>query len=616
MKLKKIRIRNFRCFDHETIIDFEDFTALVGRNDIGKSAILDALGLFFDEYSLDADDGCITGDKSDIGIVCEFSDLPSEFVIDADFRITPTEEHILNERGYLEIHRIFNGSLQKPKLSRTFLVAQHPSADQYADLLYLKNKELKARATELGVDLQNVDQRVNSAIRQAIWHSANDLNIQEKEIDIEKEDAKKIWITLSKQLPLFALFHSDRKSSDQDEEAQSPLKSAVDEALQAQEDSLNAITNFVRDRVMEIARTTVEKLREMDPSLAQELNPRFTKPNWAKVFGISLTDDSQIPVNKRGSGVRRLILLNFFRAQAEKRLANSEAPGIIYAIEEPETSQHPNNQKLLLSALRELTEQPGCQVIITTHTPVLTRDLPLSSLKFVSRDDRGCRIVHQGEDITYRNIAHSLGVIPDHNVRIFVGVEGVNDIDFLRGISKILNVAGEDVLDLGELEAEGKLIFIPLGGSNLSLWTHRLSGLNRPEFHLFDRDDQPPIRSRHQDTVDAIKLRGATALLTGKREMENYLHVDAIHEPIGVTIHSNDFDDVPQLVAEQIHTGSGSTIPWVNLDGDKKKKKISSVKRRLNTEAVLRMTPLRLTDSDPNSEVRSWLAEIRRLYES
>lgn len=308
MKLKKTHIRNFRCFDHETIIDFEDFTALVGRNDIGKSAILDALGLFFDEYSLDADDGSITGDKSDIGIACEFSDLPSEFVIDADFRITPTEEYILNARGYLEIHRIFNGSLQKPKLSRTYLVAQHPSADQYADLLYLKNKELKVRATELRVDLQNVDQRINSAIRQAIWHSAADLHIQEQEIDIEKEDAKKMWIILSKQLPLFALFHSDRKSSDQDEEAQSPLKSAVDEALQAQEDSLNAITNFVKDRVIGIARTTVEKLREMDPSLAQELNPRFTKPNWAKVFGISLTDDSQVPVNKRGSGVRRLIL--------------------------------------------------------------------------------------------------------------------------------------------------------------------------------------------------------------------------------------------------------------------------------------------------------------------
>jgi putative ATP-dependent endonuclease of OLD family len=616
MKLKRVRIRNFRCFDHETTIDLEDFTAFVGRNDVGKSAVLDALGLFFGEYTLDSDDGSVNGDKSDIAVICEFSELPAEFVIDVDFRVTPSGEYIVNSRGYLQIHRVFNGALQKPRLARTFLVAHHPSADGYADLLYLKNRELKARAQELGIDLTNVDQRINSALRRAIWQSAPDLLVREQEIDIEKEDAKKIWTVLSKQLPIFALFHSDRKSSDQDEEAQGPLKSAVDEALQAREESLNELTDFVKDRVLAIARATVEKLSEMDPTLAQELNPRFKKPDWSKVFGISLTDDSQIPVNKRGSGVRRLILLNFLRALAEKRLANSEAPGIIYAIEEPETSQHPISQRLLLSAIRQLSEQPGCQVLITTHTPVLVRDLPLSSLKFVSKEETGSRVIHQGADVTYQSIARSLGVIPDHDVRLFIGVEGINDIDFLRGISKILRINGEDVLDLGDLEDQGKLIFIPLGGSNLALWTHRLAGLNRPEFHLFDRDDQPPTRSRHQDAADAINARGSTALLTGKREMENYLHPDAIRAAIGVAIHTGDFDDVPAILAEQIHSTSGSRVAWNELNEDKQSKKISSAKRRLNTEAVARMTPALLTAVDPTSDVRHWLNEIRRLYQS
>lgn len=616
MKLKRVRIRNFRCFDRETAVDLEDFTAFIGRNDVGKSAVLEALGLFFGEYTLESDDGSVYGDKSDIAVICEFSGLPAEFVIDADFKVTPTGEYIVNSRGNLEIHRIFNGALQKPKPTRTFLVAYHPSTDRFADLLYLKNSELKARAHELGIDLTNVDQRINSALRRAIWQFAPNLLFHEQEIDIEKEDAKRIWTVLSKQLPIYVLFHSDRKSSDQDEEAQNPLKSAVEEALVAQEETLNQITNFVRDRVLEIARATVEKLHEMDPALAQELNPRFSKPNWAKVFGISLTDDSQIPVNKRGSGVRRLILLNFFRAQAERRLANSDAPGIIYAIEEPETSQHPINQHLLLNALRELSEQPGCQVLITTHTPVLIRDLSLSSLKFVSKDPAGERVIHQGADVTYTSIAQSLGVTPDHNVRLFIGVEGINDIDFMRIISKILRTGGEDVLDLGDLEDQGKLIFIPLGGSNLCLWTHRLAGLNRPEFHLFDRDDRPPARSRHQDAVDAINARGAIGHLTSKREMENYLHSDAIHAAIGVTINVGDFDDIPAMVAEQIYTNSSSQVPWNNLDEGKQRRKISNAKRRLNTEAVWRMTPALLTASDPNSDVRNWLCEIRRLYES
>lgn len=616
MRLRRARLRNFRCYQAETSVSFEDLTALVGRNDSGKSAILDALGMFFGEYTPDADDASIQGDKTDMTVICEFDELPDSLLIDANRRVAPATEWLLNARGHLEIHRVFNGALQKPKLTRTFLVARHPTAENCNDLLYLKNNDLKSRAQQLGVDLSAVDQRVNSEIRQAIWRSVHELNPREIEIDIEKEDAKKIWAALSKQLPLFALFHSDRKSTDQDEEAQDPLKKAVEEALQAREAELEHLTTFVRDQVLGIARATVEKLREMDPALAQELNPRFAKPNWAKVFGISLTDDSQIPVNKRGSGVRRLILLNFFRAQAEKRLADGEAPGIIYAVEEPETSQHPKNQRILLAALRELSEQPGCQVVFTTHTPVLVRDVPLASLKHVSADGTGTRVVLENEPDTYHCIANSLGVIADHDVRLFIGVEGVNDIDFLLHISEMLRVAGEDVLDLGALESQGHVVFIPVGGSNLALWTHRLAGLNRPEFHLYDRDEQPPQVSAHQAAVAAILARGATALLTGKREMENYLHHDAVAASLGVNLSYGDFDDVPDIVAAAIHSAGGGQDPWNVLDKEKKRKKVSRAKRRLNTEAAAAMTPALLNAIDPQNDVRAWLTEIRRLYES
>jgi len=376
------------------------------------------------------------------------------------------------------------------------------------------------------------------------------------------------------------------------------------------------LTAFVRDQVLGIAHATVEKLREMDPSLAQELHPRFAKPNWAKVFGISLTDDSQIPVNKRGSGVRRLILLNFFRAKAEKRLDAADAPGIIYAIEEPETSQHPKNQRILLSALRELSEQPGCQVIFTTHTPVLVRDVPLDSLKHVTADETGARIVLQSEPDTYRNIATALGVIPDHDVRLFIGVEGVNDIDFLCNISNILRAGGEDVLDLRSLEAQGQVVFIPVGGSNLVLWTHRLAGLNRPEFHLYDRDEQPPLVSSHQAAIDALNARGATAILTGKREMENYLHPDAVDASLGLRLAFTDFDDVPNIVAEAVHIAGGGQGQWNTLDTEKKRKKMSSAKRRLNSIAALAMTPALLTAVDPQDDVRGWFNSMRVLYES
>lgn len=47
MKLKKLKILNFRAYQKETEIPFDNMTGLIGRNDVGKTTVLDALGIFF-----------------------------------------------------------------------------------------------------------------------------------------------------------------------------------------------------------------------------------------------------------------------------------------------------------------------------------------------------------------------------------------------------------------------------------------------------------------------------------------------------------------------------------------------------------------------------------------
>jgi hypothetical protein len=200
---------------------------------------------------------------------------------------------------------------------------------------------------------------------------------------------------------------------------------------------------------------------------------------------------------------------------------------------------------------------------------------------------------------------------------LFIGVEGVNDVEFLRNIATVLRNAGEDVLDLAALEKKGEIMFIPVGGSNLASWTHRLSHLNRPEYHIFDRDEQPPAAPHYQSSVNSINSReNATAVLTGKREMENYLHPDVILRTLGVTVTVTDFCDVPELVAEQVHSTSESQTPWAQLDEDTRRKKVSNAKRRLNSIACLAMTPQLLSETDTANDVRGWLNDIRRLHEA
>ena len=90
MKIKKIRLSNFRGYRNVTEIDFNNLTVFVGRNDIGKSTVLEALDLFFNEGK-----GIIKYDKADINIESQareftieviFCELPDEIVVDTTYR--------------------------------------------------------------------------------------------------------------------------------------------------------------------------------------------------------------------------------------------------------------------------------------------------------------------------------------------------------------------------------------------------------------------------------------------------------------------------------------------------------------------------------------------------
>lgn len=614
MKLIQLKLSNFRCYKDETVVDLDDLVVLVGRNDAGKSSLFDALEIFFEnKLAPDKEDLCVYAESTIVRISCVFTDVPSQVVIDAQHTTELANEFLLNEDGNLEIIKEYNCNLVKPKLSTVYTKAQHPTLDGFNDLLLLTNTELKRRARELEVDITDVNQTVNSELRSALWSHVSDLQMREIELELLKGDASKIWSQLKKTLPVFALFKSDRPSTDQDAEAQDPMKAAVKEAISVQKDRLDAITEQVKVELQEIANQTVEKIAEMDPELASQLTPRVTHKNWDTLFSVNLTGDEDIPINKRGSGTRRLVLLNFFRAKAEKEVGDG-ARGLIYSIEEPETSQHPNNQVLLVKALQELVDLQECQVFVSTHTPVLARRFDRNNLRLVDKSGSSPVIRHGSENDTIVTIVESLGVLPDHNIRVFVGVEGKHDISFLMAISNILHSVEEDVPNLSDEQEKGKLVFVPLGGSNIDLWVSRLRELNRPEFYLMDRDNPEPSLPRYHEIAGRLEdYDNCTAWTTSRKELENYIHPDVIRsEYSNYTGNGDAFEDVPELLAKAIHEASESEDTWEEVRSDEKKlkKKKSSAKHRLNNELVSKMTHSHLSLIDTKGEIRNWLKEI------
>lgn len=618
MKLRKIIIEGFRGYADRVDIPVEDLTAIVGKNDAGKSSILEALEIFFNSSTvkMDADDACKAKhvDAKKVRIGCVFDDLPSELVLDSSCETTLAQEELLNGDGHLEIHKVFDCSLKTPKAT-TFVHARHRLRDDGTSLLRLNNTALKKELSDAGLTVE--DPKKNPLLRQALRDSLTG-TAADIELAMDEDNCAAIMKSLERHLPIFALFQSDRPSTDADSEVQNPVKLAIEEAIRQAEADLKKAEKQVTDKIKDVLNRTLEKLRDIAPGLASELHPRIDAPSWKGAFKVKLDSDNGVPLNKRGSGIRRLILLSFFRAEAERRRSEKDAPSVIYGIEEPETSQHPNNQRLLMDAFRDLTEAGTAQVLFTTHVPGLAGAVPLGSLRFVTTDGNGDRVVRstsedEADEGLLREVASSLGVIPDSRIKVLFFVEGPNDVEFFRNASRTLAPHDEDILDLS---VSPHVAFVPVGGGTLEQWIKRryLAELNRPEFHVYDGDYSK--NDRVMELVATVNARtdGSIAKVLCRLTAECYLHADAIERICGVKVDVKPDECTVKLTTEAMKA-AGARITLADGTQVRAREK-GSVKRVLNADVAAQMTPEEWRAADSDSELQDTLRDLRRLVDS
>ncbi len=628
MRLVKIKLKNFRCYQAEQEFLLHDLTAIIGKNDIGKSAILEAIDGFFND-SIDRSDLSNDAEGNSIELICSFEDVPDQVVLDTSVVSSPIDEGILNSDNQLEVKKVF--TFGGRKTTAIYLIANHPSDPRLENLLSMKNTPLKSAAQEHGVNLEGVNLRKNPPIREALRnHIGGIRTIRELKVDgnVDNEDnLKAVWSSLKKLLPIFSLFKSDKTFDDKDGDIKNPLQTAINEALSLPE--IQGLLQNIEDKVKEystdIADRTIEKLKIFDKNISERLKSDFNKdPNYSKVFDLTLLNENNIPLNKRGSGIRRLVVLSFFQAQAEKRKAEKNSPSIIYAIEEPETSQHPNHQTMIIEALSELSKQDNVQVFFTTHSANLVSEIAVESLRFISIDEENNIHIEYGinndngeanENVISRVIS-TLGILPNPSdrVKVLLYVEGNHDVNALKRYSQIISDNDPSFVNLMSSTEVGYVI---TGGSALKHYIEQkhLDGLGKPEIHVYDNDV-----AEYRTAVQCINAEGnekKIAFNTSKMELENYLHHEAIIEAYaenGTIIQLDeigDEDDVPMLVAKA--TNAVTNNNWEDLSDEKKKELSSNKKKYLNTQAIEKMNVDRIRNRDGYEDICHWLAEISRL---
>jgi putative ATP-dependent endonuclease of the OLD family len=638
MKLNKLILKNFRSYSEETKISIGDLNVLIGRNDVGKSSILEALDIFFNSKP-DKSDLSIDNDNSQIEITCIFDDLPDTLKLDDSVETSLAEEFLLNSEKKLEIKKKYSISNAGSLSEESVIICDYPDNENLSDLLSKKRTTLRLQLEELAINADGVNRNQNKELRAAIrrhFYPNNQIQTTRTEIKIDgsldnEDNRKKIWTSLKKYLPLFSLFFVDKPLNDQDADIQDPMKEIVKEVLK--KDNITPLLEQLKEAVQaastDLADKTINKLNELNSEMAETLRSAFPKePGWNSIFKLALEDERGISLNKRGSGMRRLVLLSFFRAQVENRRTES-APNIIYALEEPETSQHPDFQLMIVNALKELADTENAQVIFTTHNSNLAKEIPKKSLRYIYSDNGTINVENGTSDDGTDNveiidkIIHTLGALPDpkNKVKVLIFVEGENDVNGLIGYSKLLHIEDNSIINLEDNE---QVAFIPTGGSQLKYYIEKkyLDGLLQAQTHIYDSDIQSYI-----DAVTTINAEGNNRKVgynTTKIELENYLHPQAINEcysDLNIEINLTeitDTEDVSEKVAKAVHTAT-STTDWDAINPDpvkieqKQKKKISNAKKQLNTLAIQKMTIERLQARNGYDEIKEWLIKINEL---
>lgn len=540
MKLRKVRIKNFRGHK-DTTVNFDNLNVIIGKNDIGKSSIIDALDVYFNGGNIDVQDLNVYAAREDdkvIEISCAFDvDTNEQITLDSSDNITTTlqEEYLLNADGMLEISKRFDFS--GPKKTYISLIAKHPVNFPQA-LITLKIADLRRVAIERGIDLSSCNSSIKKDIRKAIFEQT-ELEFEDSfiiETNTKDTDIINISDKFKDDFPLYLPFRADRTNTDKDKEVNETTKAITKSVTAGLVSQFEVIKRQINDEIRQLADKTLEKLKMFDAAIAQELDPVIESKALDSLFSFTFNCEDGIPFNKRGSGVKRLMLLSFFLAESERD--NCTNKNIIYAIEEPETSQHPDFQIMLMNSLKNLSLDARRQIFLTTHTPEIVKMVDKENLIFLQNNTEHSLIVQQGNDIEIKKVAKTLGILPFVSYKGVIFVEGNTDKKFLLNLSKIERF--KNIIDLCDYT------IIPLHGcGNVDVWIKEdyLRDSNVRCLYFKDRDNAEPITIVQENNV----------ICTRKREIENYFSPASIERYFNIVFTEEeraswDDLDVPQAL--------------------------------------------------------------------
>jgi len=406
VKIKSIRIENFRSFQDETIV-LNRYSCFVGPNGAGKSTVLAALNVFFQERAASATDISKLIDEdyfskniaNPVRITLTFDDLrqaardelaayvrQDELVVTAEAVFdnasgTAPVRHFGQRLGMAEFRPFFDAEKARAPAGELTAIYDGLRA-QFAALPNPRSKDDKAQALR--------DYEAAHPDRCVLIPSADDFYgvnstgklarfVQWVYVPAVKDAGEEGLEAKNTALgKLIARAVRSRTNFDAELEAlKADTLSRYKELLDRNQASLTDISQSLQRRLESWAHPNVRLGMEWlsDPNKSVVVQP--------PVAGIKTGEGDFLgSLTRMGHGLQRSYLLALLQ-----ELAGSEAPDaptLILGCEEPELYQHPPQARHLADVFGELTTGNN-QILVTTHSPLFVSGDGFENTRLVRR---------------------------------------------------------------------------------------------------------------------------------------------------------------------------------------------------------------------------------------
>jgi putative ATP-dependent endonuclease of OLD family len=484
MRLQRLKLRNFRCFGpDETVISFDDMTALIGANSSGKTAVLQALMKLFgishkDRYLHRSDFYVPPGRNADdlqkndmfIEAVLVFPEL-AERSSESKSSVPPFFNH-------MTVDQPGEGPYVRVRLTAKWMKSPSPDGDIDARLDFILAPEGQEPTDDEIIPVKSYQR---SSI-QVVYVPA----LRDPAIHLEAHSSAIMW----------RLLRAVRWRDDLGGDIRCQFEDINN--LFLAEAGVKAIQNGLQDMWGAFHDDNRYSLADIEfsPTEIEEILKRV------QVMFRPTADGSPYNVNQLGDGLRSLFYLTLvsMMLELESRVMAGEELGIsreglrppaltILALEEPENHLSPHLLGKVVENCYGIAKQFGSQVIITSHTPALLKRVNPKHIRHFRIENPTCSTVVTGitlpKDDTdaCRYVKQAVQRYPEmyFSKVVVLGEGDTEEVVLKRAIE-----AGGKSLDASQVSV------VPLGGRHVNHLWKLLSDLKIPYVTLLDLDRERP----------------------------------------------------------------------------------------------------------------------------